>query len=256
MNDQDNKSIRDKVAEAINTGKVEMKSHTYFTVRTLLTISLALGVGLLILILSSLIFFLLRESGVWYAPGFGLRGTWIFLRTFPWLVLLLTAVFIFALELILKKYSFTYHRPLLYSAVAVVVLAGLGGFALSVTHVHNYIYEQSEAGHVPLVSGEFYRDRIIPQHEELTSGTVESLDQDSFDLLDLRGVRWEIRVDMDTLGFKRDFFDVGDEVVVLGPRGDGYIDAVGVKKVKKGFMLMVPLRDRPMPRKGSLIDVK
>ncbi len=114
-NNQEQKSIKERVLEKIKSKHIKMRPKFYFVLKTVL---LAVGffmVGALVLFLISFISFHLRASGIWYLPGFGPRGWGIYLRLMPWFLILAGLILILMLEILSKRCSFVWRRPVIYS---------------------------------------------------------------------------------------------------------------------------------------------
>ncbi len=117
MTEQEQKNINDRIFEKIKNGQVKMRPKLYFVLKSLI---FALGIvlaSILVLFLFSFIVFCLKLGGIWFLPKFGFRGLGIFFISFPWFLILLALFLIFLLEIIAKKYSFVYKRPIIFSLI-------------------------------------------------------------------------------------------------------------------------------------------
>src|SRR3990167_8644737 len=130
---QEQSPIKAKILAAIESGKVTMRPRWHFVLQATLVICGLVIVLLALLFLTSFIIFSLRNTGVWFAPSFGYRGIGVFLTSLPWLLIGLTVIFVVLLEILVKKYSFAYRQPLLYSALALVLIVTIGGVAIAQT---------------------------------------------------------------------------------------------------------------------------
>lgn len=142
-NHDEHNSIKDNVLKAITAGKVTMKPRWHFLLNAALLFA---GTTLAVLALVYLTSFIIYvESGT--------RGFNELLQTLPWLVLLLALIFIVILEVLVRKFAFSYRKPLLYTTLGVIFLVLLGGFVVSKTSFHNFLSDRSHRDHPPFGSG-------------------------------------------------------------------------------------------------------
>jgi hypothetical protein len=239
-NDESNKSIKDNVLKAIESGKATMKPKWHFVLRTTL---LVLGMILSVLTgmyLVSLIIFILHRTGVWFIPGF--RGLGLLFTSLPWILVLVAVIFIVILEILVKKYSFGYRKPLLYSTIGVIVLVLAGGFVVAQTSLHRGLFERAREHRLGWGSG-FYRqfgDQRSPGN--LAVGAVTQKLANGFWIQDPRGSALEIVVNDKTQYPTGNNIAVNDHIVVLGPRQGTTITAESIRKVADN--------DFPLPPSG------
>jgi hypothetical protein len=135
-------SLQNKILDAIKTGEVKAKSKWYFYGQSA---ALAMGLiitGLLLLFLSSLIVFSLKQNGAWFAASFGFYGLKILFMSLPWILIIAVATLLVLLERLLKHYKFSYQQPMLYSFVGIGLLFALGTIFISKAHLHEELFEQ------------------------------------------------------------------------------------------------------------------
>lgn len=226
-------SIRENVLAAIKTGEVKARSKQYFFFQTAL---LAAGVvlsALLLLFLASFIVFALRQNDVWFLPSFGLRGILAWLRALPWLLILAALLALGLLELLLKRYQFSYRRPLLYSFVGIGLVMAIGSMAVSGAHIHEELLEAAKQHR--LIFGEpLYRAYGMPHMGNLTRGLITEKNDDGCDIQTALSENLRVLItDQTQLPFGYNF-DVGDMVIVFGPRRDNVIQALGIRKIDAG----------------------
>jgi hypothetical protein len=123
--------IARKVLAAIESGKVHMRPRWHFVLKAALAIAGMIFLTGALVYLISFIIFVMRESGAWYLTPFGLRGLKVFLMAAPWILIIIAAVVFVILEVLVRRYSFAYQRPLLYSIIAVMALITLSSFAVA-----------------------------------------------------------------------------------------------------------------------------
>lgn len=108
------KKIEDKIKSLIEEGRVKMKPKWFFILKSILNISFIMIVFLVVLYFSSFLSFVMRER---LALGFHPHMVgWVkFLFGVPWLIVLLALIALLVLEILVRKYSFVYRRPLAYT---------------------------------------------------------------------------------------------------------------------------------------------
>lgn len=245
---QSRSSLREVVLEKIKRGEVTMRPKWQFMLKGALVVLGVMLLTLTLLYLVSFVFFALRQTGVWFAPSFGWRGMRAFFIGIPWLLVLLSLVFITVLEILVKRYAFAYRKPLLYSVLGIVLLVFIGGFVVAKTTFHRGMYRRMEGRGLP-IAGPLYRAYGVPHFKQIHPGVISSTTDQGFILANQRGESITIIVTPATrlpLGF--DFIE-GDQVVVFGLRDDDYVQALGVREVNEEFMRGVPMRGghRAMP---------
>jgi hypothetical protein len=239
--DSNNNSIKDRVLQAIATGRVAMRPRWHFVLRAGLLVVGTILAALSVLYLVSFIFFVLRENRLWFVPAFGLRGWGVFFSSLPWLLLLLAALFILLLEILVRKYSFAFRKPLLYSTLGIVVLVLVGGFGLEETRIHHGLLEQARQNNLPIAGG-FYRAYGLPPQDHLADGIIQDLIERGYRIRDRRDQTMDVIVTDDTaFPTGRDLM-IGDTIIVIGDRHANTITAAGIRRIAPGIP---DLRPRP-----------
>ena len=220
--------------DAIKKGRIEMRPRWHFV---LLSALAALGgfiVLLSLLYLVSLSFFLLRESGAWFAPSLGGRGWFSLLRSIPWLLILFSVVFIGILEILVRRYSFVYRKPLLLSIGAILVIILVGGFAIATTSFHRQMeieaLHHQLTGPLALAYGAPFR---MPPPPDVYHGTILATTSQGFTINDENGAgTTTVLVTSDTHLPYGENFSVGSDVVVMGDTvASDTVQAFGVLEV-------------------------
>src|SRR3989344_3614541 len=115
------RSIKEEVIARIKRGETIMRPRWHFVLRAMLYALGVLIAALALVYLASFIMFVLRETGLLFVPSFGFRGVGVFLFSLPWFLILLSLVFVFVLEVLVRRYAFAYRKPLLYSVFGIVI---------------------------------------------------------------------------------------------------------------------------------------
>lgn len=250
-NESERESIKDKVLTRIKSGQVAMRPKWHFALRAILAALASVIALLALLYLVSFVAFMLRETGVLFVPAFGFRGLSAFFASLPWVLLAVSAAFVAVLEVLVRRYSFAYRRPLLVSLAAIILLVLTGGIMIARTSFHRGLLRQAEERRLPL--GEFlYRGYGRPRLRNIHPGMVTELIEGGFFMQSRRGESLRVMVNPETrFPFGIDFAE-GDAVVVFGERDDGTVRAQGIRSMPHGAdeMPMEGMRlfRRPHPR--------
>ncbi len=230
MSEPNKKTIRERVLEAIKTGRVKMRPKWQFAAAAILFVAAGVLLALTILYLVSFIIFTTRQTGVSFVPLFGLRGWLVFFLSLPWLLILLSVIFVIVLELLMLRYSFAYRRPLLYSALAILALALVGGLLLARTSLHRRLFHAAQQHHLLFGEG-LYQQFGGQQFGNIRPGKITELTANGFVMTDRRGQVVTVMITPQTrLPFDKEF-SVGDVVVVFGDQATSTVEALGVRKV-------------------------
>ena len=180
------KRAEEKMLDAIRKGEVEMIPHWHFVLKTVLMITGGILALLVLLYLASFVVFSLRQTGAWFAPIFGAAGWYSLLRSMPWILVALLAIFIIVLAILVRRYAFVYKHPFVYLFIGIVAVVAIGGFAIAQTPFHQFLFDSSRHGRLPVLSG-FYRGFGPQRVGEIHRGTVISTTTDGFILQDANG---------------------------------------------------------------------
>lgn len=224
-------TLKEKLTAAAKRGELIMRPRWHFTLKAALVAVGALLAAFALLSVVSFLVFWLRQTGVWFAPGFGARGWFGFMKNLPWIMVLLAALFMIILEVLVRKFSFTYKRPLLYSVLGVVLLGVVGGALIAPVHRSVFVASRRES---PPVVGPLYRDLRGTRVPDVRRGVVLERQQEFLIIEESSGVTTTIIVTRKTrLPFGADF-DIGDTVVVMGDvRAEGF-EAFGIRELFEG----------------------
>lgn len=222
-------SIKEGVLKAIQGGQVTMRPKWQFITKTALLVLGVVLIALTVLYLVSFIVFVLRQTGLLFVPGFGPQSFGIFFMSLPWLLILLAAVFMLLLEILIKRYSFAYGRPFLYSALAVIFLGLIGGIIIGETPLHERFFDEAELGQLPFV-GVFY-EHFGQQPANITVGIITQINSNGYRVQcgDVDDV-FSVVVGPQTQTPPPDSLKVGDTILILGPRQGSIIVAQGIQK--------------------------
>lgn len=235
--EEKNEQLNKEILSQIKEGKVEMKSHGYFLLRTILGVLGVFLLSLCLVFLFSFILFGLRKSGVALAPGFGPQGFILFAMSLPWMLILITVAFLAVLEILIRKYSFVYKKPILYSLLAVFGITTLITLLLPSFAIHNSVFRayRPEIGgremDMPPI-GRFYRGFGMPHPPDLVRGVVVDFATGTLIISTDDGVTSSVIFSDLTKIFPGTKMRNGDELLIFGPRStSGVIQAFGVREI-------------------------
>jgi len=227
MENEPKKSAKEKILSAIANGQVTMRPRWHFVLRATL---LALGVvlcALAVLYLGSFIAFTLRQTGVLFAPGFGLHGWFIFFRSLPWLLIGVAVLFLVVLEILVRRYAFAYREPLVYVTLGIVAIV-IGG-SVFIVPLQRAMFRATRHDDRSF-SGQFYRAFGTPRFPDIRRGTVVSRTGNTFVMEDLGGTQMTVVIASDTRIAPFDAnFGPGDVVVVFGNQDGNIVRADGIR---------------------------
>ena len=251
-NDTPKKLPRERILEAIKSGRVRMQPRWHFILRAILAAVGGVMILLALLYVASFVLFYLRETGIWFVPVFGSHGWFEFFASLPWLLILLALVFIVILEILVRRYAFAYRQPLLYSAIAIMLIVVLGGIILERTSFHEQLFRFAEENRLPF-AGAFYRNFGNGEPRRVHVGAVVSTTSDGFIIQGRHHETTRVIVAPETNFPPGTQLFTGDTVVVFGDRDDGLIYARGIRKVSGEFGLPPIPRsdDQPLYPAGS-----
>jgi hypothetical protein len=234
MENHEQKSVRQSVAEKIKSGQVKMWPRSRFVLKTVLIVLGLLFIGLLILFLVSFISFSLHSSGLWFLPGFGFQGVGLFLNYLPWLLILAALILIIVLEILAKRFSFVWRRPVIYSLLAIALIVTLGSFIIDRTQLHRGLFIRAREGNLPF-GGPIYRSFGMPEFRNFIVGNIAEITENGFRLEEHNDQFLNVIFGPDTQFPSGKDFKVGDVVLIIGERQDDTLTALAVRRIEDGF---------------------
>lgn len=223
------KEMQDNVLQAITTGKVKMRSKWYFALQTTLLLVGSVILALFVIYIVGFMIFILRESGASLAPGLGLDGWYIFLRSLPWLLVLLSLIFILVLLVLVNHYPLVYHRPLLYSLLGVTIIAIVVGVLVAFTPFDASFLDY---GNPPILGG-YYANYGVGELTDVHRGEIIVLAANGFLMQGISGRTSTVLFGPGMPPLAAVGFHAGDFVVVFGDRdSQGFIQASAIEKAQ------------------------
>jgi len=217
MSKQNTINLEKQIMAKVKSGQVKMKSRLNILAQKLGLGSGVLLLGLvLILILAGLAYWLRANSDLYYLAG-PFRGRQIFWQTFPYLWLAgFIGLFIF-LSWLLKKYDFSYKKPLLAILALILALFLTSGYLLqSHPTLANYLRK-----HLPLI--------YAPKTNDFGFVIGEVLEKNNRQLiLNTQGNQeYTVTYNQQTR-FPKGTIEVGDTVRAMGQINEQQLKAIAI----------------------------
>jgi hypothetical protein len=240
MEEQNQKSIGAAVFEKIKSGKVKMHPKIYFVLKSILAVFAVVLSVLFILYLVSFIIFSLRASGTWFMPKFGFPGLKIFFAHLPWVPIAAAAAFVVILEILAKRFNFVYRKPIIYSFLAILLIAIMGGFLLEKTPLHSVLFSKARERNFPGI-GSIYRGfGGAPQMREGQFGVVITVLESGYIIERPDGVTTTITINEKTRLHEEESIIEGDKIVVMGKPVNGEVEAFEIREIKENLDFFPP----------------
>lgn len=222
-------SMKDDVIKAIESRQVKMRPKWQFITRAvLLLVGIVLG-AIITLFISSFIVFVLRQTGVWFLPSFGLQNLGVFFTSLPWILLAVAVVFIFLLDIFIKKYPFFYTRPLIYSVLGIVVIVIVGSVAIGCSTFHKNLLAWTETDHITF--GSHMYQHFMQSPDNVTVGTITEITSTGCKILGPQDQLFAVTFSPQISMPPKNNFIIGDSIVILGQRQGETIQAKEIEKL-------------------------
>ncbi len=231
-------SLKDKLMKDIESGKVAMTPRLYFTARLAALFTVSALILVITVFIVNFIFFSIRINGDETLLRFGPRGLGAFLWFFPWHLAVLDVALVVFLQYLLRRFSFGYRIPVLYLVGALIVGAGLIGFALDRGTPFNDRMHEKRMGLPPGPRGLY--DDVARKHRQgggICRCEILAIEGNVLTVEDTRPVAeggatstLTVILPLDSRRATTSDLSVGDIVFIAGEEEDGVINAFGVRK--------------------------
>jgi glucan phosphoethanolaminetransferase (alkaline phosphatase superfamily) len=124
------KNVREKILNYINSEEIHMHSKWYFIFKYILNIFLIFIAFLSLLYFISFILLIIYERRIFDVLNVSKSGFHSFMTSVPWFLIFLVFVVIIILEILIRKYSFVYKRPFIYTFFGIILVVLLIGFLI------------------------------------------------------------------------------------------------------------------------------
>lgn len=125
------KNLKQKIVDFLNKKDVVMKPKWYFVLKGILKVVSFFVVFLIVLYFISFITLVLREQNFFLLYGMGPGKLSYFINSLPWLIVSFALVGVLVLEVLVRKFSFSYRAPVFYSFIFVIFLVFLTSFLVN-----------------------------------------------------------------------------------------------------------------------------
>jgi hypothetical protein len=216
--------MKHTILDKIEAGQVAMRPYWQFVLLSVLfTLCLAFVMVVLVYTLS-LITYLMQLSGATYASGFGMYGLTTLLLAVPVRVALLALLILVLLHVLVKRFSFSYHQPFLYTVVGVTGLVLASSVLVVQSSAHERLHQNLEARDMPALRT-LYADRPAPK--QLHFGQLTRVTEGEYQLKKLGSTTVTVYVSARTR--QPATLPADQPVVVLGDEQNGVIEAKGIR---------------------------
>lgn len=218
----------EELLRVIRERGVSMRPKWHFTLENFLA---AIGAAFLLVgavFVASFIVFSLRKSGALDMLGFGLLGWYEFFFVLPWWFIFFALLALLLLEGVLRKFSFAYQLPILYTFAGVLFLSFIAVVVADRLEMHRYLREISESHDITPVRGLYSAMSDDRAYCLLQGGIIERHD-DRIVIREPDGDVFRIVFGATTHIPEGMMFATSDTVVVFGEHDDGFVRAMGVR---------------------------
>ena len=148
-----NKDLKNQVLEKIHEKEIFMYPKIYFIVRKVMIVFISLIAFLLLIFSLSFVYFSIQASGEEFLLGFGMNGILIFLKIFPWAIIVFTGLLFFLLEWILRRFKFSYSMPMVVVFSYTLLVTIVTSILFTLTPVHVIFLKKAEMNELPIIGG-------------------------------------------------------------------------------------------------------
>ncbi len=226
-------NLQEDILHKIKAGEIDMKPKWRFVLEAGLWLSGLLVALLVTIYLISFVMYFLKESGLIFAPGYGFRGISLFVISSPWVLIIMSLVFIVILYFLIKRYTFSFRQPLLFTMIGIVVCVIIGSIFIQQTTIHERVHRFTQRhelpGFLPL-----YREALGRQPEGLVAGTIIELKEGGFVLeTEEKSLLNVVITDKTRIGRGLIQFRSYDRVIVFGDQDGDIVNAFGIRPQDK-----------------------
>jgi translation initiation factor IF-1 len=225
-------SIKKKIEERIESGKMTIKPRSLYILKRIFIILIFLLLAIFSLFFSSFGFFALKSGGIFSLPNIGFGLIPLILLNLPWITIILLVILVVTTELFGKKYSIVYKWPLIYSLFVFVVFLGIGGLVLAQSGIHEKISDSARKERLGIF-GPGYKKLEDVKPKSLNFGEVIEAGESRILVRLEDEEEVEVTINDKTRGRVHNIA-VGDIISIIGEIKDGSIMAKGIKEIKEG----------------------
>jgi hypothetical protein len=219
------------ILERIQRGELTMRPRWHFVLRSILIFLCIAAVSVVTIYSACLFAFITTTSGREFIPMVALPDYGVFVLSSPWILLVLMIGFMATLEILVRKYTFGYRKPLLYTGLAIIGVISLCAYLISFTPTYRYFVDVARGDDQTYLSSmyQIYGERLL---DYVYVGAITQMTTEGYILTLDTGETEQVIVDYETILPADAEFTVGDRVVVLGEHKfdqSEFLYAYGVK---------------------------
>ena len=173
---------------------------------------------------------MMKASGLWFMPGFGLNGIGILFRSLPYFLIILALALIIFSEFFAEHFAFVYKRPMIYSLSAIVLIVIISAMATSQTSMHAGIFQRARENNLPIIKP-FYEQASNIRPENMHAGIILDINELDFNIQTLSGQNLRVIPCKNGKGKTPKILSTGERVVIIGPVKNNTIDCLNILKV-------------------------
>lgn len=212
---------------AIRDGETSMHSKWHFKRKTLAATAGLILAALTTLLVISLIIFALRQSGAWEAAAFGTTGARAFFSALPWILITAALIFIIIIEIMIQRFAFAYHRPVLYSIALITGITLIGGYTVAQTSIHDKLEKTQNT-----ITQKIYT-KTIKKPSQLHMGQITNLNETGFKMKTKDKNEYKVIITPKTKTPKQFEAKPRMMISVIGPHTSTTIQAYGIRPMNK-----------------------
>ena len=223
--------IHKKVLEKISAGLIQQKPSWKFRLEKLLSWGTIFVAGMLALYMTSFVLLVSHEMEFFEMLGFGPRGVYMIIHTFPILILATIVALIITMTILMRVYAHAYRISIIATisflcAIGIATTLGVAKFDQRMA-----FGRIGERGEMPFLKS--VHDRYRPPHTRpVARGVVIAVQPEGFILRDRHDEILAIIVTESTTYTSSAPVSAGDILAILGTRTGGMIVADIVKTLE------------------------
>ncbi len=153
-------TIKNNILDTLHTKNLKMIPRWQFIVYSILVVLGLVFIFLVTVFFFSLMLFVLSRYGYMYMPFFGFMATLKALSAIPLLLFGATIILLVLIEVISRKYTISFKRPLIVTLLSTTSFVVIVSFIISETSMHDYIHTYAKSRRIDIMSRAY--DRPIP----------------------------------------------------------------------------------------------
>lgn len=222
-------TIKSTILEFVEKNNITMIPRWKIILYSLLGIGGLFFTFLALVFMVSLIVFVLSKYGFIYMPLFGMGALTESLQALPLLLFICTLALICLVEILARRYAFSFRKPVLITLLGVTLIATFIGFLVALSPLHTEVRSYARDHKIGFVLRQY--DRPGPRDATMlrgvviatTSGAVTiQLFNDATTTVYASTTREQIMLPA-----------LGDDVIVFGRMVGGTFEAVGIRQAPR-----------------------